>query len=128
MNKAADAIIGRPTALWSSSGSTSSVVVMANKRRAPRGTTVTVVAKPGSARDAVRVLVADGTRPTVEVRVRAKAVDGAANKAILEVLAAALGVRRSAVTILRGEHGRTKHVQVDAAPDSVWSALARLRG
>jgi uncharacterized protein (TIGR00251 family) len=50
----------------------------------------------------------------VRVRVRAPAVDGKANAAVRDVLAKHLGVRRSAVTIVRGDRSRRKTVRVDA--------------
>jgi uncharacterized protein len=46
------------------------------------------------------------------VRVTAPPVEGEANRAIAGVLAEALGVSRSAVTIVRGERGRDKIVRV----------------
>lgn len=82
---------------------------------------MTVRAKPGSRVESV-VLVdpagADGV-PVVEVRVRAKAVDGAANAAIRKALAAALCVRPGAVEIVRGQTSRIKHVAVDAEPGAL---------
>jgi uncharacterized protein YggU (UPF0235/DUF167 family) len=58
------------------------------------------------------------------VRVRAPAVDGKANAAVLDALADALGVRSGAVR-LRGARGRTKLVEVDGVAPA---ALARLLG
>ena len=46
------------------------------------------------------------------VRVRAPAVEGKANAALLEFLAAVLGVRRRDVTIESGERARHKVVRV----------------
>lgn len=55
-----------------------------------------------------------GWRPdgALGVRVTAAPVDGAANAAVGALLAEALGVRVSAVEIVRGATGRDKHVRV----------------
>ncbi|ALC13005.1 MULTISPECIES: DUF167 domain-containing protein [Sphingopyxis] len=63
---------------------------------------------PGASRDAVAI--ADGI---VQVRVTAPPADGAANEAVLKLLAAALGCARRDLTLLRGATGRTKLVGVD---------------
>lgn len=47
------------------------------------------------------------------VHVRARAREGAATKEVLDVLADAFGVKNGAVTILHGEHARTKLVQIE---------------
>lgn len=49
----------------------------------------------------------------LRVRVHAAPVDGAANEAVIEVLAKALGVAKRSVTIVRGETSRTKVVEVE---------------
>lgn len=49
----------------------------------------------------------------IKVRVHAPPVDGAANAAVIEVIAAALGVPRRAVRIVSGESSRSKIVEVD---------------
>jgi uncharacterized protein (TIGR00251 family) len=46
------------------------------------------------------------------VRLAAPPVDGAANDALIEFLASAFAVRRSAVRILSGEKGRRKRVAI----------------
>ena len=62
--------------------------------------------------------------PMLVVAVRARAVDGAANAAVVAALADAFGVRRSAVAIVRGHRGRDKLVEVDGGDPEV---LVRLR-
>ena len=49
------------------------------------------------------------------VKVRAKPQDGAANDAVLELLAAALGIATSRLRMLRGATGRDKLVQLPPA-------------
>ncbi len=49
----------------------------------------------------------------LRVRVTAPPVEGAANRAVVGVLADALGIPRSRVTLVRGAHGRDKLVRID---------------
>ncbi len=63
---------------------------------------------PGASRDAVAI--ADNV---VQVRVTAPPADGAANEAVLKLLAAALRCARRDLTLLRGATGRVKLVTVD---------------
>lgn len=72
-------------------------------------TRYTVHAKPGSRRPGVAA-AADGS---LTVRVGARAVDGAANEAVIRAVADHLGVRASSVSIARGHASRTKLVDVD---------------
>ena len=58
------------------------------------------------------------------IRLAAAPVDGAANNALIQLMAKALGVARRDVTIVSGEHSRTKRVRV-AGLDRV-QVLARL--
>ncbi|ABC80862.1 DUF167 domain-containing protein [Anaeromyxobacter dehalogenans] len=48
----------------------------------------------------------------LKIQLAAPPVDGAANAALVEFLAVALGVRRADVALLRGEAGRRKTVRV----------------
>jgi uncharacterized protein YggU (UPF0235/DUF167 family) len=58
------------------------------------------------------------------VRVRERAVDGHATAAVRAALAAALGVRRSQITLVSGATSRTKVYDV---PDGVAAMIAGLR-
>ncbi|MEI6106053.1 MAG: DUF167 domain-containing protein [Opitutae bacterium] len=49
----------------------------------------------------------------LKVKVHAPALDGRANDALLEFLAESLGLRRSAVALIRGEKSRQKIVHVE---------------
>ncbi|HET7219237.1 MAG TPA: DUF167 domain-containing protein [Vicinamibacterales bacterium] len=85
----------------------------------------------GGVRIAVRVIpraakpgVAGTRGAALLVRLRTPPVEGAANLELVEVLAAALGVPRRAVSIVSGERSRQKRVHV-AGIDRT-TALARL--
>jgi uncharacterized protein len=80
---------------------------------------ITVRVRPGSARPGVGGQH-DGA---LVVRVRERAVDGQATAAALVAIAAAFGVRRSAVTLVAGASSRTKIVDIAGADPA---ALARL--
>lgn len=71
---------------------------------------ITVHVKPGSRKGPLVEPDADG----LTLFVRERAVDGAANDAVVRLLAVHFGVPRRAVTILRGHTSRIKRVEVDA--------------
>ena len=50
---------------------------------------------------------------SLKVRVTAKATEGKANKAVIEVLADYFGVKKSQVMILSGEKSRNKLISID---------------
>ena len=50
----------------------------------------------------------------IKIQVHAPAVEGAANAALIELLAETFGVPRHAVRILQGAQSRTKLVEVDS--------------
>ena len=57
------------------------------------------------------------------VRVSAPPVEGAANEAVIEAVARALGVPRAAVTIERGHRGRRKVLSAPAGARRVLETL-----
>jgi uncharacterized protein (TIGR00251 family) len=59
------------------------------------------------------------------VRVTAPPVEGEANRAVSALLAGALGLRRAAVAVVRGERGRDKLVRVEGMTED--EIRARLR-
>ena len=60
------------------------------------------------------------------VRVAAPPVEDAANEAVIDCLARALGVPKRAVQIVSGERGRTKRVAIDGVTDAQVRALLPL--
>lgn len=66
-------------------------------------------AKPRSSRSGLGA-VRDGA---LEVRVSAPPVEGAANEALIELLARRLDLPRRAVSLVSGEHGRTKRLRIE---------------
>ena len=77
---------------------------------------------PRGGRDAVEGWAVDGAgRPVLKLRVSAAAAEGAANAAVVALMARTLGVPRSAVRIVSGETARVKRLEVAgvAEPDLV---------
>lgn len=75
--------------------------------------------QPRSSRTGVEGVHGDA----LKVRVNAPPVDGAANEAVVEVLAEALGVPRRAVRIVAGDSSRTKVVEVAGVDAAAVHAL-----
>jgi uncharacterized protein len=73
------------------------------------GSAVAVHVTPRSRKDELTGISPDGT---LRVRLTAPPVDGAANKALLELLARILGVRTASLEIIGGEKGKDKIVSV----------------
>ncbi len=76
--------------------------------------------KPRSVRDAIEGVDDEGS---IRVRVTAAPADGAANKAVIKLLAKSLGVPKSAVTLVAGASSRHKRLRLDG----VDAALVRAR-
>ena len=66
--------------------------------------------------------LSDG-RPVVKVRVRAIAEGGEANRAVTDLLAKVLGVRKRDVRVLSGTTSRQKQVAVDGDPRKLGEVL-----
>ena len=61
----------------------------------------------------------------LHVRVSAPPVDGKANQAVCKLIARALGVGRTSVTVVKGERSRDKVVRIDGVEPE--AALDKLR-
>lgn len=88
--------------------------------------TIAVRAKPGARRPGVGGSYGDP--PQLVVAVSARAVDGAANTAVVDAVAEAFGVAKSDVRILRGERGRSKLVTIEGDPERLQTVLQQLLG
>lgn len=80
----------------------------------PGGVLLFVRATPRATRNMVSGigLDADG-RPVLQLRIAAPPAEGAANAALIELLSAALQVRKRDVTLQSGATGRTKQIRVE---------------
>jgi uncharacterized protein (TIGR00251 family) len=91
------------------------------------GVSVALRVTPRGGRDEVDGLetLANG-RTVVKMRVRAIAEGGEANRAVIELLAKALGVPKARVRVLSGTTSRLKQVAVDGDPAKLGDALRKL--
>jgi uncharacterized protein len=74
--------------------------------------------QPGASRDAIVGWQAGALR----VRVSAPPVEGEANRAVIALLARALGIRPGAVRVVHGDRARDKLVQIDGLSQTVIEA------
>lgn len=66
-----------------------------------------------------------GGRPFLELRVAAAPADGAANEEVIKLLAKALGVPKSSVSIVSGETSRLKRLELPLEEAEVRALLSR---
>jgi uncharacterized protein (TIGR00251 family) len=85
------------------------------------GVRIAVHVTPRSSRDAIEG-VRDGE---LLVRVTAAPDDGKANAAVCKLVASALGVPKSAVSVVRGHTSRHKSLAVEGADEAAVAALLR---
>ncbi|HRY02250.1 MAG TPA: DUF167 family protein [Beijerinckiaceae bacterium] len=90
------------------------------------GLSLVVRLTPKGGRDAIDGLetMSDG-KAVLKARVRAVPEDGKANAALVELLAKALRVPRSAVSVATGQTSRVKTLEISGDPDALAEALAR---
>ena len=93
-------------------------------RYSTQGVAIAVRLTPRGGRDDIDGIetLANG-RSVVKIRVRAIAEGGEANRAVMELLAKALGVPKRDVRILSGVTARMKQVAVDGDPRKLGERL-----
>ena len=91
------------------------------------GVRIALRVTPRGGRDALDGIetLSDGRR-VLKLRVRAVADGGEANRAVLELVAKSLGVRKGAVQLLSGAASRLKMVAVEGDSAVLEQALLRL--
>ena len=82
--------------------------------------------KPGASRTAVGGRYDGPAGAALVVSVAARAVEGQATKAVLQAVAEAFGLRRSAVTLIRGATSRDKLLEVAGSEAEIQSKLKQL--
>ena len=95
--------------------------------RSAGGIALAVRLTPKGGRDAIDGVetLADG-RVVLKARVRVAPTEGQANDALCRLLAEALGVPRSAVTVAAGATARVKRIAISGEPGKIVVALERL--
>jgi len=93
------------------------------------GATLTVRLTPRAGRDRIVGFEIDGRgRRVLKVAVAAPPVDGAANAALVALLARQLGLPKSAVTLVAGATARLKRLALAGDPEHLAAALRALDG
>ena len=87
---------------------------------------IAIRVRPGARADRVGGRWACHRGPALLVAVRAPAVDGRANAAVVDALAAAFGLRAGQVTVVAGHRGRDKIVELAGDPPTLTARLAEL--
>ena len=90
----------------------------------PDGIEIAVRVTPRASRDAF----AAGTPEHFAARLAAPPVDGAANAALIALVANAFAVPKRAVTLLSGDSARLKRLAVTGTPDALAKIAASLYG
>jgi uncharacterized protein len=93
----------------------------------PNGIVLAVRVTPRGGRDAIDGLeqLADG-RGVLKLRVRAAASEGAANAALVDLLAKTLGVARRDVHLVAGAAARIKRVRIAGMGPALAAALEKV--
>jgi uncharacterized protein len=100
------------------------------ERHPSRGEPVKIAVRvhPGAKADAVGGRW-DGPRgPALQVAVRARAVEGSANAAVVAAVAGAFGLRRADVELVSGARGRDKILALAGDGEALALRLAELLG
>ena len=90
----------------------------------PDGVVIRVHAQPGAARSRIVGTYGGAHGAALKIQVQAPPVEGAANRALVDLLAEALAVRPAAVSVVAGTRGREKRLAVSGL--DVATACARL--
>lgn len=93
------------------------------KAGADGGSELTLHVQPGASRGELAGAHGDA----LKVRVPARAVEGAANAALLEFLADLAGLPKSRVRLLRGDKARRKTLWLAIAPEALAARLGGTR-
>jgi len=93
------------------------------------GLLLTVRLTPKGGRDRLEGIIEDADgRPAIKARVSAPPVDGAANVALIKLLAKALGVSKSKIRFASGETARVKRLHVIGDVEDLTKNLRSIVG
>ena len=87
-------------------------------RKSKNGVLINVRVQPRSSKKSIEEKVEGDV---VRVKLTAPPADGAANAQLIEVLSKALQIRKSAISIVKGQASRDKVVEVRATPEELSS-------
>ncbi len=86
-------------------------------RKSKNGVLINVRVQPRSSKRSIESVEGD----VVRVKLTAPPADGAANAQLIEVLSKELQIRKSAISIVKGQASRDKVVEVRATPEELSS-------
>ncbi len=90
------------------------------------GAALAIRVTPGASKNEIAAILDDGT---LRIRLTAPALEGRANRALVDFLANALDVPRSSIDIVAGENSRNKLVSIlGIDPQTVQERLLRRMG
>lgn len=95
-------------------------------RATAAGLVVRVRLMPKASREAIEGTEPTAYGPALKVRVRSPPEDGAANAALVHLLAGWLGVPRSSVTLVAGQKSRVKSLAVAGDPAALAERIGAL--
>lgn len=93
-------------------------------REAPPGLTIAVRATPRASKSALLT----GTPEHFAARIAAPPVEGAANAALIELVAKTFGVAKRDVTLIAGDTARVKRLSIAGDPERLAGIAAALYG
>jgi uncharacterized protein len=99
---------------------------MAEQEHGEDGLRLWLRVKPGASRDRVGGRYGEDEPAVLIVAVQARAVEGAANRAVVDLVARAFGLRAREVVLVSGDRSRTKVVALSgdrAALTKQWESL-----
>jgi uncharacterized protein (TIGR00251 family) len=98
-------------------------------RAAAGGVLVDVRVTPKGGRDAIDgVEMLSNGQPVLKLRVRALPTDGAANDAVIRLIAKSVGVAKTNVTLERGASARVKTLRITGDGVAIAASLEALAG
>jgi uncharacterized protein (TIGR00251 family) len=97
-------------------------------RRTTDGISLSLRVTPKARRNAIEGLRDGADGPLLAVAVNAPPEDGKANAAVIDLIAKALGLPKSAVTLAQGGKSRQKTLQISGPADALAAALDALIG
>lgn len=92
----------------------------------PDGISVRLRVQPRARAVGFQGVVESGDGPRLRLGVAAAPDEGAANRAVIAALAAALDLAPSAISLVHGARGRAKTLRAEGDPDRLAAALRRL--
>jgi uncharacterized protein len=98
-------------------------------RLTPTGATLRVRVTPNAGRDSIEGSeIRDDGEAVLRVRVAAVPDKGKANAAVVALLAKALGVPKSTISVVSGDTARLKTLEIVGPPDALAESVDRLAG